>query len=107
MPTVANSMMTGHFEYDEEVYVAHSQKVAVVFAKVLALVKGGQLTLAELDIHTDTQTHPTTPHTHTTTHTNSHQARGGGINNLTRPSLPIIADHTPGSVWVVCATMRA
>ena len=70
MPTVANSMLTGHLEHDEEVHGAQSQQVAVVFAhyggavgqtvvhiqppKVLALVNAGQLTLVGADTHTHT-----------------------------------------------------
>ena len=61
MPTVANSMLTGHLEHGEEVHVAHSQKVAVVFAKVLALVKWSAYPGGGRDTHTNTHTHT---HTH-------------------------------------------
>src|SRR4029434_2230709 len=83
MPTVANSMLTGHLEHGEEVHGAQSQQVAVVFAKVLALVKGGQLNLVEADNNTHTHTNAKTqtdsytrplspPQEHTHTHTHTH-----------------------------------
>ena len=54
MPTVANSMLTGHLEHGEEVHGAQSQQVAVVFAKVLALVKWSAYPGGGRDTHTNT-----------------------------------------------------